>query len=447
MCTYIKGIFIQMNNLTDEQAKALDDRQNEAIATLKRFNYAYTPAPVAPYPSSMTDIKKYVNITPIGTYAPNESNINPVSQYMMLLPDKQTPETCLANAAMLKSRTLTDTPLNNAPIVGTQKNITKNISSKKLIRDVIDSIKEETVTEKRKFKKNELRKGKTIKEQKTKVTIDGLHYRSTRYDSGYMGDNPNYFNQNPDKIDIDTTRIKIYTKDMKLPTDFSNLNNATTTNATSNGRDYSIRQDNGRHFFAVEWSGFFKPNMTGEWEFTTNSDDVSLLWVETDLVNFNNGAFTLENATVNNWGLHPMVRVSSDRMVNGYKMCDSCPIYKIQPLMMTKDRMYRIKIMFSENGGGYNMIVTARCKNGGSEISNFKGFFFSEVIQMLPKEVEYEYIEYDVPYEADVQVTRKVPVQDIVYKEGDLETKTVSMGDMFNPTYSCLLYTSPSPRD
>jgi len=417
-----------MGNLTDEEARKLDENQNKAIDSLKYFNYAYTPAPIAPFPDSITDIKKYVNITPIGTYAPNDDGRNPIVDYMMKLPDKQSPQTCIVNAAMLKTRTLASTPFENQPIGGTQKNITKDVKSKQLIRDTVNVIKQVQKTESQTFYKNVSRTGTRRVSKPTKVYINGLHFRATKDNCGYMGDNPNYFNQIPSTyLDIDTTKAGIYTDDLYLPTNFSSLENATRTNATlTPNRDvYTIfnnvnRTDSKpeRHYFAVEWTGFFKPNMTGEWLFTTNSDDVSFLWVESDNTNLN-GVFTLENVSVDNRGLHGMqYRTSEDKK-----------------LFMTNGRFYRIKIQFSENGGGYDMIVTARCKNGGPTITDFTGFFYAEVIKNVDSDETYNYIE-TVPYKKDVQVTVNVPSTDIVYRDGGVTTQTISMGDMFNPTYN-----------
>jgi len=432
-----------MVNLTKDQiqqAKNLDINQNDAINNLNRFNYAYTPVPIAPFPSSMDEIKKYVTITPIGTYAPNDNGKNPIVDYMMQLPDKQTPETCIANAAMLKTRTLSKTPFINPQVVGTAKKMDKNVTSRQLIRNTEEIIKQVQKTESQTFYKNVSRTGTKSVTEKTKVYINGLHFRATRDGSGYMNDNPNYFNQSPDKIEIDTTKIDLYTDDLYLPTNFSNLENATMTNATPDKSAYTIyhnveciytpsRQCYGRsipkpekHFFAVEWSGFFKPNMTGQWVFTTDSDDVSFLWVESDDIRFDNGVFTPDNSTVDNRSLHGMQFKSSDD--------------KNLTLNMTKDRYYRIKIQFSENGGGYNMIVTAKCKNGGNTITDFNGFFYAEVYKMVSKNVSYDYIEYNVPYQKDVLVTVPEKSTNIVYKEGDIQQKTISMGDMFNPTYS-----------
>lgn len=415
--------------LSTDEANTLDNNLKDAINNLNRFNYAYTPAPIPPFPGTIQDINKFVTITPIGTYAPNDSGSNPITDFMMKLPDKQTPETCISNAAMLKSRTLSNTPFNNPPVVGTQKNITRNITSQQLIRDSKEIVTQERKTEKQTLYKNVARTGTQTVTKLTKVYINGLHFRATRDGSGYMGDNPNYFNQNPGIIEIDTSKIQLYTDDIYLPTNFSSLQTSTTTNATADKSVYTIynnvnRTDSKpeRHFFAVEWSGLFKPNMTGQWVFTTNSDDVSFLWVESDNIRYDNGVYTPDNAIVDNRGLHGMQLKSSDD--------------KNIVLNMTSGLFYRIKIQFSENGGGYDMIVTARCKNGGPTITDFTGFFYAEVPKMVTSQQSYNYIEYNVPYQADVVVTRPVKTTEVSYKEGGVETTTVSMGDMFNPTYS-----------
>ncbi len=51
---------------------------------------------------------------------------------------------------------------------------------------------------------------------------------------------------------------------------------------------------------SIQWLGYFLPEVTGEYTFTTTSDDASYLWVGTNAV----AGYTTGNALVNNGGLH-----------------------------------------------------------------------------------------------------------------------------------------------
>ena len=428
-------VYIIIMSLTNEQAQELDRKQNEAISNLKRFSYGYTPAPITPFPATIDDIKKFVSITPIGTYAPNSDGSNPVSLLLNKLPDKHTPETCIANAAMIKSRSMLP-DFNNQDIGKTERSMSKTIKTQEL--NAIQNIEEYVVKENQAVlksgKRDVSKTGTKIEEGYEDTYIPGLHFRATKNYSGYMGDNPNYFQQNPSRIDLDTAANAFFTDDMYLPTNFSNLRISTTTNATSNKSVYGLQQnDQGRHYFAVEWSGYFKPNQTGEWVFTTNSDDVSFLWVDSDTSNIvSSGAnLTPQNATVDNRGLHPMVYRTSEQP--NYDTRNTQP----NPIRMTKDIFYPIKIQFSENSGGYDMIVTARCKNGGPTYTDFSNLFFAKVKKYYKKNTTYTYLEKeDYTYTdyvlADVTKTKQVTN----YSLGHLNDKTISLGENYNPTYN-----------
>lgn len=51
---------------------------------------------------------------------------------------------------------------------------------------------------------------------------------------------------------------------------------------------------------SIEWQGYFLPEVTGEYTFTTTSDDASYLWIGSTAAS----GYTTSNALVNNGGLH-----------------------------------------------------------------------------------------------------------------------------------------------
>lgn len=59
-------------------------------------------------------------------------------------------------------------------------------------------------------------------------------------------------------------------------------------------------------YTSLEWQGYFLPEITGTYTFTTTSDDASYLWIGDNAVN----GYTTANALVNNGGLHGSQSVS-----------------------------------------------------------------------------------------------------------------------------------------
>lgn len=58
---------------------------------------------------------------------------------------------------------------------------------------------------------------------------------------------------------------------------------------------------------SIEWQGYFLPEVTGTYTFSTTSDDASYLWIGNDAAS----GYTTANALVNNGGLHGPVTVSA----------------------------------------------------------------------------------------------------------------------------------------
>ena len=136
-------------------------------------------------------------------------------------------------------------------------------------------------------------------------------------------------------------------------------NRGYTTDMTSlsTGTSGIIVQDGAKHQFSVEWLGYFCPNATGNWIFSTDSDDASYLWIDNDTNTYATTGYLPSNSNVNNGSDHGMqVRTSGN-------------------IALTKDKYYLLRIQFGEAGGGYNMRVT-NTPPGGTATYNFSGLVF-----------------------------------------------------------------------
>jgi hypothetical protein len=127
--------------------------------------------------------------------------------------------------------------------------------------------------------------------------------------------------------------------------DISNINLGT------NG-EYSV---NGRNFYSIEWVGYFRASITGNYTFYTASDDWSYLWIgDTALA-----GYTTSNATVNNGGYHDVQERSGT-------------VYLI------KGVYYPIRIQWGEGVGGDDCQVSFTPPNG-TRTYNGTGYYFSSI--------------------------------------------------------------------
>ena len=128
------------------------------------------------------------------------------------------------------------------------------------------------------------------------------------------------------------------------------------------GTNNLIQPNSNHHNYSIAWSGYFYAQDNGIYNFSTNSDDASYLWLG-DMVT--NNTFTAANSVVNNGSLHGMSRR------NG------------QTISLTKGKYYPILIVFGENGGNHNMIVTFT-PPGKNETVNGTGYYFNDATQNIP---------------------------------------------------------------
>jgi len=106
---------------------------------------------------------------------------------------------------------------------------------------------------------------------------------------------------------------------------------------------------------SVQWLGYFRSDFTGNWTFSTTSDDCSYVWLGDNAVT----GYTTANAIVNNGGGHSSTKVTSSNqsLVNG--------IY------------YPIRIQYGQNTGGIAMIFTFSNTNGISNRTDGTGYFYN----------------------------------------------------------------------
>lgn len=125
----------------------------------------------------------------------------------------------------------------------------------------------------------------------------------------------------------------------------SNLENITNSYVIGN-----IKKPDDR--FSILIQGYFKPNVTGFWEFFTNSDDCSYIWVDVPFQ-----SLSLSNVTLDNGAKHGMQsRYSKKYLYN--------------------NNSYPITIIFGEQGGGFEMNVLIKPPDGDWK-SNGNGLFLT----------------------------------------------------------------------
>jgi hypothetical protein len=160
--------------------------------------------------------------------------------------------------------------------------------------------------------------------------IDGLNWS---YYQAYFNDNVNFFN------------TAAHFSRNGIATTFTNL-----TNSTNN---VSLPQLNS---VSIQWLGFFKPDISGDWTFFTNSDDASYVWIgETAL-----SGYTTTNALVNNGGLHGMqIRSGTINLV--------------------ENTFYPIRIQYGNNTGplGFEFYFTP--PDSSTDIFNGTGYLFTNI--------------------------------------------------------------------
>ena len=317
----------------------------------KKFNtysYAYKPLPVSPLPNTWDEINKTVTITPVGTFPADVDGSNKLDSMMSKLPVQQTPESCIINAANIRSNYVPDTPVSSSSF-GTFTKTAKTAS---------------------------VSVGTKTKSYKTTTAagyIPGLHFQ---VGETYQ-ETPNACEATGVTVSMNTNaNVKANTINyptQNLPTKFTDLGSATSTNLTPTGSAYTI-SPNSRNLFVVEWWGYFCPDVTGTWKFSTTSDDYSYLWIGSvawlgDYTTSATKSNTFSNAAVNNQSLH------------GMSYADSSSYATANPtvMSMTAGTYYPIRIQFGQNYGGADISVVAY-RPDGTSTSDFTNLFFTPTL-------------------------------------------------------------------
>lgn len=138
----------------------------------------------------------------------------------------------------------------------------------------------------------------------------------------------------------------------------SGNNTTTTISSISTGTNGSINEYKNINEYSVLWTGFFYTGNTtlGKWNFTISSDDGSYLWVNNKLI-------------IENGGLHGMDK-------------------KTGTIVLESTTYYPIKLLFGQNYGGHNMVLTFTPPNG-SEKTNGTNHYFSMPTKVLPNLTPY----------------------------------------------------------
>lgn len=115
-----------------------------------------------------------------------------------------------------------------------------------------------------------------------------------------------------------------------------------------------LKNQNTGTAYSIEWTGFFVPNLTGNWQFKTNSDDASFIWIGNNATS----GYSTSNALIKNPGIHPA------------KFSNEATIY------LDTNVHYPIRIQYG-NGGGTDAFQFFLKPPNGSYTTNGNDLFFN----------------------------------------------------------------------
>lgn len=127
----------------------------------------------------------------------------------------------------------------------------------------------------------------------------------TQYDGDDVIDNPNIGGLVQGRPWFDGAGASLYNAGLWLKT-YSGYFNDDPTWFVGSSSDFGIPDTNLAgggsipEYTSLEWQGYFLPETTGTYTFTTTSDDASYLWIGESAIN----PFNTADALVNNGGLH-----------------------------------------------------------------------------------------------------------------------------------------------
>jgi M6 family metalloprotease-like protein len=142
---------------------------------------------------------------------------------------------------------------------------------------------------------------------------------------GYFDDNLDWFsNRNPDKISIS---------------------------------DYVDIQTGIGDYFSVQWTGYFIPNESGPWVFSSTSDDGSGVWIGKSAI----GAVPTTIAALSAPGIHGPYTVTKQ-------------------LKLEKDKLYPLRILFGDKTNWAQMTLAVKAPSSTLIITNLKGLVWHSPI-------------------------------------------------------------------
>lgn len=190
---------------------------------------------------------------------------------------------------------------------------------------------------------------------------------------GYRGKSPGTVEKNGKEMELNNLLDALSSQDSKCPLDTVQTGKESRQNyglcLIANGRTVStgnvqeattdadtgkvhIRLDNKSEYYTVILTGYFKPDITDDWEFQVGGDDAVYLFIDTDT--------------------QTEVRVSAVPDLHGMKESTG-------KVRLTADKYYKLTFYFGENWGGDNMYLRFRCVNSPKAknwTSRGFGFYF-----------------------------------------------------------------------
>ena len=159
----------------------------------------------------------------------------------------------------------------------------------------------------------------------------------------------------------------------------TSLQTGTTSTNTSGKNAFS--NNSGQYYFTVVWYGYFKPNISGEWKFSLNTDDASYLWINSDpttgIIN------TSPIKSINNF---PSTNLSSTGIVvgaSGNALIKNGGIHGATEITQgadfTANMYYPLIIIYGQNLGGYSFSFTVTDPKNKTYSNDLSSIMFNTV--------------------------------------------------------------------
>lgn len=182
---------------------------------------------------------------------------------------------------------------------------------------------------------------------------------------------------------------------------FSSLTGITTSNNTSGLSAFT--KNSGQKFFSILCSGYFKPNISGQWIFSLGTDDSGYLWVNNDSIPItkvgitstaggvttnivSNGLSSNYSNSIKSFSTFSPTNISASGLVlgdNSNALINSGKphgwTFFDAPANFTANKYYPIVILYGQNTNSYDFVLKITDPNGVQYSSNCSGLFFNTV--------------------------------------------------------------------